>query len=171
VTDDVLQGVAELARRAQRPVVVVGICSGAYHALQAAVRDQLVGGLILVNLQRFAWREGEPTDLVRRTAQRPSRFYMRKLVSAQAWWRLIRAQSDVANLAGELATRLVRRGLATLEPVIRQLPGVTTRVGCARRIVQALCDHGVPILYILGANDPAVEELAEYFGGNDRRLG
>lgn len=170
VTDDVLRGVAELARRAQRPVVVIGICSGAYHALQAAVRDQLVRGLILVNLQRFTWREGDPSDLVRRTAQRPSRFYIRKLVSAQAWWRLIRAQSDVANLAGVFATRVLRRGLATLEPVICQLPGVTTRVGRVRRTVQALCDHGVPILYILGPNDPAVEELAEYFGGNGRRL-
>jgi pimeloyl-ACP methyl ester carboxylesterase len=170
VTDAVLQGVAELTRRAQRPVVVIGTCSGAYHALQAAIRDQRVRGLILVNLQRFTWREGDPSDLVRRTAQRPSRFYMRKFVSVQAWGRLIRVDSEVAKLARVFATRVLRRGLATLEPVIGQLPGVTTRVGHVRRTVRALCDRGVPILYVVGSNDPAVEELAEYFGGNGRRL-
>ncbi len=57
-TAGTLEGVAELARRAQRPVVVLGVCSGAYHALQAAYRDSRVGGLILVNLQRFVWRGG-----------------------------------------------------------------------------------------------------------------
>jgi alpha-beta hydrolase superfamily lysophospholipase len=171
VTGDVLQGVAELARRAQRPVVVVGVCSGAYHALQAAARDQLVHGLILVNLSRFVWREGDPPDLLRRIALRPNRFYIRNLISAQAWSRLIRADFDsVATLARVFASRVLRRGLATLDPVIGLLPGVTTRVGGVRRTVQALGDRGVPILYMLGRNDPGVEELAEYFGRNGRRL-
>jgi alpha-beta hydrolase superfamily lysophospholipase len=170
VTNDVLQGVAELARRAQRPVVVVGVCSGAYHALQAAVHDPLVRGLVLINLQRFVWREGDPSDLVRRNALRPSRFYARHLASARAWSRLIRADFDVANLARVFAIRVLRRGLATLEPLMGLLPGVSTRVGRVRGTMQTLSDRGVPILYVLGCNDPAVEELAEYFGGNGRRL-
>ena len=169
-TADVLHAAAELARRAQRPVVVLGVCSGAYHALQAAFRDRRVDGLILVNLQRFVWREGDPSDIVRRTDLRPTRFYLRNILSAQAWLRLLRADFDVANLARVLVMRLLRRALAGIDPVLNRLPGGSTRVGRIRRGMQALADRGMPILYVLGCNDPGIEELAEYFGRDGWRL-
>jgi pimeloyl-ACP methyl ester carboxylesterase len=166
----VLHAVHELARHTQRPVVILGVCSGAYHALQAAYRDPLVGGLILVNLQRFVWREGDPSDTVRRTDLRPTRFYLRNILSAQAWLRLLRADFDVTNLLRVVAMRQVRRGLARIDPLLNLLPGATTRVGRVRRAIQALGDRGLPVLYVLGCNDPGVEELAEYFGRDGWRL-
>ncbi|HEY1935350.1 MAG TPA: alpha/beta hydrolase family protein [Acetobacteraceae bacterium] len=169
LTEDIRHGVAVLAQRTQRPVVVLGVCSGAYHALQAACRDDSVAGLILVNLQRFAWREGDPSDIVRRSALRPTQFYVRNLLSAQAWYRLIRADFDVANLARVFAARMMRRGIAALDPLLGHLPG-GTRVGRVRRTMRMLSDRGVPILYVLGCNDPGVEELAEYFGRGGWRL-
>jgi hypothetical protein len=167
---DTLHAVAELALRAQRRVVVLGVCSGAYHALQAAYRDERVGGLILVNLQRFVWREGDPSDVVRRTDLRPTRFYLRNILSAQAWLRLLRADFDVVNLVRVLGTRLLRRAMAGVDPLLNLLPGGTTRVGRVRRAVEALGDRGLPVLYVLGCNDPGVEELAEYFGRDGWRL-
>jgi alpha-beta hydrolase superfamily lysophospholipase len=169
-TEDALHAVAELALRAQRRVVVLGVCSGAYHALQAAYRDERVGGLILVNLQRFVWREGDPSDVVRRTDLRPTRFYLRNILSAQAWLRLLRADFDVVNLARVLGTRLLRRAMAGIDPLLNLLPGGTTRVGRVRRAVEALGDRGLPVLYVLGCNDPGVEELAAYFGRDGWRL-
>jgi len=169
-TAGALDAVAELARRTQRPVVVLGVCSGAYHALQAAYRDERVGGLILVNLQRFIWREGDPSDIVRRTDLRPTRFYLRNILSAQAWLRLLRADFDVANLVRVVAARQVRRALAGIDPLLNLLPGATTRVGRVRRALRGLGDRGLPMLYVLGCNDPGVEELAEYFGHDGWRL-
>ena len=169
-TSGALHAVAELERRAQRPVVVLGVCSGAYHALQAAQRDGRVAGLILVNLQRFVWREGDPPDTVRRTDLRPTRFYLRNILSVQAWLRLLRADFDVANLLRVVATRQVRRAIAGLDPLVNLLPGITTRVGGVRRTMQTLGDRRLPVLYVLGCNDPGVEELAEYFGRNGWRL-
>jgi pimeloyl-ACP methyl ester carboxylesterase len=166
----VLHAVHELARRTQRPVVILGVCSGAYHALQAAVRDPLVGGLILVNLQRFVWREGDPSDTVRRTDLRPTRFYLRNILSVQAWLRLLHADFDVANLLRVVVMRLVRRALAGIDPLLNLLPGAMTRVGRVRRAIEALGDRGLPVLYVLGRNDPGVEELAEYFGHDGWRL-
>ena len=169
-TAAVLHAVTELAQRTQRPVVILGVCSGAYHALQAAGREPLVGGLILVNLQRFVWREGDPSDIVRRTDLRPTRFYLRNILSAQAWLRLLRADFDVANLLRVVAMRQMRRGLACIDPLLNLLPGATTRVGRVRRAINALGDRGVPVLYVLGCNDPGVEELGEYFGRDGWRL-
>jgi pimeloyl-ACP methyl ester carboxylesterase len=170
VTDDVLSAVAELEQRAARPVVVLGICSGAYHALQAAARDHRVLGLVLVNLQRFVWNEGDPSDVVRRSALRPNRFYLQSIFSLQAWYRLLRADFDVANLIRVFSARLLRRALAELDPVLQVVGGGTTRVGRVRREVRALGQRGVAILYVLGSNDPGIEELAEYFGPDGRRL-
>ena len=150
--------------------MILGVCSGAYHAFQAAGREPLVGGLILLNLQRFVWREGDPSDIVRRTDLRPTRFYLRNILSAQAWLRLLRADFDVANLLRVVAMRQMRRGLACIDPLLNLLPGATTRVGRVRRAINALGDRGVPVLYVLGCNDPGVEELAEYFGRDGWRL-
>lgn len=170
LTTDVLAAVAELQQRTGRPVVVMGICSGAYHALQAAGRDARVQGLILVNLQRFVWHEGDPSDIVRRSALRPNAFYLRSIFSLQAWYRLIRADFDVANLLLVFSARLLRRAIASLDPVLSVVGGGLTRVGRVRRSVRTLGVRGVPMLYVLGCNDPGVEELAEYFGRDGWRL-
>lgn len=169
-TAGTLHAVAELERRTQQPVVLLGVCSGAYHALQAAYRDDRVAGLILVNLQRFEWREGDPPDIVRRTDLRPTRFYLRNIFSTQAWLRLLRADFDVANLLRVVAMRQVRRAIAGVDPLVNLLPVVTTRVGRVRRTMRVLNERRLPVLYVLGCNDPGVEELAEYFGRNGWRL-
>lgn len=169
-TAGVLHAVTELALRTQRPIVVLGVCSGAYHALQAAYRDLRVGGLILVNLQRFVWREGDPSDIVRRTDLRPTRFYLRNILRAQAWLRLFRADFDVINLLRVVAARVLRRAVAGIDPLLNLLLGGTTRVGGVRRAVQTLANRDLPILLVLGCNDPGIEELAEYFGRDGWRL-
>jgi pimeloyl-ACP methyl ester carboxylesterase len=169
-TADVQHAVGELTRRTQRPVILLGVCSGAYHALQAAGHDPRVAGLVLVNLQRFVWHEGDPSDIVRRTDLRPTRFYLRNILSAQSWLRLLRGDFDVANLLRVLVTRLLRHALAGIDPLLALLSGGTTRVGRVRRAIQALGDRRLPILYVLGCNDPGIEELAEYFGRDGWRL-
>jgi alpha-beta hydrolase superfamily lysophospholipase len=168
--EDVGQGAAELFRRFDRPVVVLGICSGAYHALQVGFRDARVGGLVLINLQRFVWRDGDPSDAVRRTALRPTRFYLRHILDLASWRRLAFADFDVLNLLRVLALRMAHRLLATVDPLIAPFFGGATRVGRIRRSVTALGLRGVPILYVLGHNDPGIEELAAYFGSAGRIL-
>ena len=170
VTHDVLYAAEELRRRTGRPVAVLGVCSGAYHALQAACGDTRIAGLVLVNLQRFVWRDGDAPDAIRRTDLRPTRFYLRQVLGVQAWRRLLRADFDVLNLARVLALRLVRRSIAAIDPLLAPVVGGATRVGRVRQAMRMLGQRGVPVLYVLGCNDPGVEELAEYFGRDGWRL-
>jgi hypothetical protein len=58
-TQDVMMGVDFLAAHYRVPIIVFGMCSGAYHAFHAALRDERINGLILVNLQKFVWCDGE----------------------------------------------------------------------------------------------------------------
>lgn len=170
VTRDVLYAAEELGRRTGRVVAVLGVCSGAYHALQAACHDTRISGLVLVNLQRFVWRDGDAPDAIRRTDLRPTQFYLRQIFGVQAWRRLLRADFDVLNLARVLALRMVRRLVAAIDPLLALVFRGATRVGRVRQAMQALGLRGVPVLYVLGCNDPGVEELAEYFGHDGWRL-
>ncbi len=82
---------------------------------------------------------------------------------------MLRADFDVANLLRVVVARQLRRALAGIDPLLNLLPG-TTRVGQVRRAIQSLGERGLPMLYVLGCNDPGVEELAEYFGHDGWRL-
>jgi alpha-beta hydrolase superfamily lysophospholipase len=167
VTEDALHAAVELERQTGRPVVIFGFCSGAYHALQAAFHDPVIHGLMLVNLPRFLWREGDPPDTERQSDLRPTRFYLRNLIRAQAWFRLLRGDFDVVNLLRVLTLRVLRRVVVAVEPL---LGASTTRVGRVRLAMQELARRNVPVLYVLGRNDPGVEELAAYFGSDGWRL-
>jgi alpha/beta superfamily hydrolase len=169
-TNDVRHAVELLHEQTGEPAIVLGICSGAYHALQAGLLDARVGGLVLVNLQRFAWREGDPPDAIRRDALRPTQFYLRHILDWQSWRRLLLADFDVLNLIRVLSVRVLLRAVASLDPVITLVAGGVTRVGRVRRSVRALGLRAVPILYVLGNNDPGIEELATYFGADGKRL-
>ncbi len=170
MTGDVRDAVELLHELTGHSVIVLGICSGAYHALQSGLGDARVGGMVLINLQRFVWREGDPPDAIRRDALRPTQFYLRHILDWQSWRRLISADFDVLNLLRVLATRVLQRSFAAIDPAISVVAGNVTRVGRVRRSVRALGLRGVPILYVLGNNDPGVEELAAYFGPDGRRL-
>jgi alpha/beta superfamily hydrolase len=169
-TNDVRHAVELLHQQTGEPAIVLGICSGAYHALQAGLLDARVGGLVLVNLQRFVWREGDPPDAIRRDALRPTQFYLRHILDWQSWRRLLLADFDVLNLIRVLSVRVLLRIVASLDPVITLIAGGATRVGRVRRSVRTLGLRAVPILYVLGNNDPGIEELATYFGADGRRL-
>ena len=169
-TNDVRHAVELLHQQTGEPAIVLGICSGAYHALQAGLLDARVGGLVLVNLQRFVWREGDPPDAIRRDALRPTQFYLRHILDWQSWRRLLLADFDVLNLIRVLSVRVLLRVVASLDPVITLIAGGITRVGRVRRSVRTLGLRAVPILYVVGNNDPGIEELATYFGADGKRL-
>jgi alpha-beta hydrolase superfamily lysophospholipase len=167
---DLASGIDELCRRCAVPVLLLGMCSGAYHALRATYADRRVGGLMLVNLQKFVWHEGESLSVVQRTTFRTTRFYLRNLVSPMMWRRLFAGQINLTGITRALAGRAVRRFAAVADPAIALLNRGETQVGRVRRQVGALRQRGVPILFMLSGNDPGLDEVAEYFGARGRQL-
>ena len=79
-----------LAAQFDGPIIVFGMCSGAYHAFQAALIDHRISGLILVNLQKFVWHEGE------------QQIYLRNLAKLTMWRRLVADRSMSAALPERL---------------------------------------------------------------------
>ena len=166
---DVSAGVDYLAARFRGPIVVLGMCSGAYHAFQAALNDHRIDGLILVNLQKFVWQGNESLTVVQRTTLRTTGFYLRNLTSPAMWRRLFQGQINVSGITRELASRAARQLAAAADPAIAAVNG-ETRVGMVRRQLGELSQRSVRILYVLSGNDPGLDEISEYFGVRGWRL-
>jgi hypothetical protein len=166
---DVSAGVDALAARFNAPIIAFGMCSGAYHAFQAALNDHRINGLILVNLQKLVWRGDESLTVVQRTTFRTTGFYLRNIASREVWHRLLHGQVNVTGIARALASRSARQLAAIADPAIAVVSG-ETRVGMVRRQLAELARRKVQILYVLSGNDPGLDEIAEYFGVRGWRL-
>ena len=167
---DLAAGVDELCRQCGTPVLLLGMCSGAYHALRATYGDTRIGGLMLLNLQKFTWQAGESLSVVQRTTLRPTRFYIQNLASKTTLRRLITGEISIMRILRGLAGRVGRRIAAIADPALTILRGGETPVGQVRRQVRGLRQRGVPILFMLSGNDPGLDEIAEYFGAQGREF-
>lgn len=162
-------GLDWLSEATELRVTVMGMCSGAYTALQAALHDQRVGAVALVNLQRFVWNPGTSLRVVQRNTKRTTQFYMQHLRTAAVWRRLRKGEIDVVGIGRTLTGRLVRRLRSNADPLLAVF-GAKSRFGTVRRWFQTLQDRKIPVLFVLSENDPGLDELEEYFGGSGRRL-
>jgi dienelactone hydrolase len=166
---DVSAGVDFLAARFAGPIVVLGMCSGAYHAFQAALDDKRINGLMLVNLQKFVWHGHESLSVVQRTTFRTTGYYLRNVANIDVWRRLLQGKVNVAGIAGALANRAARHIAAAADPAIAALAGETA-VGMVRRQLAELSERSVQMLYVLSGNDPGLDEISDYFGLRGWRL-
>ena len=167
---DLSAAIDELSRRFDQPILLLGMCSGAFHALRAAYDNLRIAGLMLVNLQKFAWNDGESLSVVQRTTFRTTRFYLRNLRSAAMWQRLVQGEINVGGITRALAGRALRRVVAASDPALGLLRAEETGVGRVRRQVRDLRTRNLPILFVLSGNDPGLDEIAEYFGARGRQF-
>ena len=168
--NDLTAAIDELSRRFGTPVLVLGMCSGAFHALRAAYEDRRIAGLMLVNLQKFVWREGDSLSVVQQVTPRTTQFYLRNLTRQHALRRLLQGKVSVGGIARAFVARLLRRAAAAGDPMLALVQRHETRVGRVRRKVRDLHHRNVPILFVLSGNDPGLVEIAEYFGVQGRRF-
>lgn len=168
--DDLAAGIDELSRRFDTSVLVLGMCSGAFHALRAAYDDHRIAGLMLLNLQKFMWDDGESLSVVQRTTFRTTRFYLRHLHSPQVWQRVLHGEINIGGIGRALTGRALRRVAAAADPALALVRRQETRVGYVRRKIRCLRQRRVPILFVLSGNDPGLDEIAEYFGAQGRQF-
>jgi len=138
--------------------------------LRAAYDDHRIAGLMLLNLQKFVWDEGESLSVVQRTTFRTTRFYLHHLHSPQVWHRVLHGEINLAGIARALAGRALRRVAAAADPALALFRRQETRVGYVRRKIGGLRQRRVPILFVLSGNDPGLDEIAAYFGAHGRQF-
>lgn len=158
---EVMHGLDALATEGFARSVLVGACSGAYTAFQAAGRDPRVAGLFLVNTQRFVWREGETVAEAMASGFAQASTYVSRLADARSWKRVLTGERKLGPLARELGARLLARARSAV-------PGPETLK--ARSMLKDILARGARVELVYSAGDAGLDELARHFGTAGRRL-
>ncbi|MFT3859687.1 MAG: alpha/beta hydrolase [Aquabacterium sp.] len=154
-------------------VLLLGLCSGAYHALKAVVRDMPADAAIMINPLTYFWKEGMSLDPGTVSEARVAMDMMRHRQSVWrlATWkkvlgggisvkRLIQIASQTLRWAGhKIGRQLARRlGLPMKEDLGRELQHVAARA-VPMYFIFSDSDPGLPMLRTQGG--PAVDQLVQ----------
>jgi alpha-beta hydrolase superfamily lysophospholipase len=153
-----------------RDLTVAGMCSGAYHALQAAIAGLPINRILMINPRNYFWKQGMKLDDVQlwEAAQYPS-VYQERVRSAHYWRRLLTGQVDIRRVLRIYGQRL----WLMLEPLLRN---------AARRMhirladdlgseLEAIAARDVHIVFAFARGDGGDELLRILAGSSLKRLG
>jgi predicted alpha/beta hydrolase len=166
--DDVAAAVTWLRRTAVDTLAVVGLCSGAYHALRAAHAGLAIDTVVAINPLTFHYKPGMPLDFAAFRVAADAARYQRAMANGRSWRKLLRGQVDLKRVV-----KIVwLRGIATLARPMRELLR-TLRVPMRDDLgseLSGLARRGVRVRFVFAASDPGRTLLFEQGGSVVPRL-
>jgi len=151
-------------------MTICGICSGAYHALRAAVAAIPVNRIFMVNLENFFWKEGtdihalETAEVVKRT-----RDHRERLFSVAAWKRLATGQVNIWRILNIY----MRRPLLGMESVVRDWARLL-HIRLPRDVgseLEQIASRGVRVVFAFARGETGIDLLRIQGGSSVKRLG
>ncbi len=151
-------------------VTLAGVCSGAYHALRAAVAGLPVNRILMVNPENFFWKEGmtvrdmQMAELVRNPTMYRSRFF-----SGAAWRKLTSGQVNI----GYISRIYLHRALLAVESTVREVARFL-RIQIPRDLgwdMEQIAKRGVQLVFVFARGEPGIDLLAILSGSSLKRLG
>ena len=152
-----------------RDVTLAGLCSGAYHALRAAVADLPVSRILMVNPQNYFWRAGDTLKGLQRVevVHNPG-VYRERIFSLTAWKRMATGQVNVLRIA----KIYLQRPLLAAESISREI---------ARRLnirlpndlgaeLEQIVARGVRVVFVFSRDEPGIALLKLQAGTSIERL-
>jgi hypothetical protein len=169
--DDIRAGIEILRTRyGIRDITLAGLCSGAYHALRAAVAGVPAGRILMVNPQNFFWKKGTMLeDLQMAEVIVNPGVYRQRVFSGAAWKKLLSGQVNVWRIV----QIYVHRGLLPMKSTLRDL---------ARRLrirlpydlgweLEEIVARGVQIVFVFAHGEPGIDLLKIEAGSSVKRIG
>ena len=170
--DEVRSAITHLqAQAGVRHIVIMGLCSGAYHAFKSAVHDLPVDALVMINPLTFFWKEGMSLDQHTRTDARVMEDIARH---RQALWR---PATWLKLLKGGISpARLIQIGQETLKWASNKAYLAGARL-LRLRIKDDLASEltrialrGIPMYFVFSDTDPGLAMLHALGGQAVARL-
>ncbi len=165
---DVAAAVAWVRGRGAKHVTVIGLCSGAYHAIRAAVAGLPIDTIVSINPLTFRWKPGMPLDFAAFRIASDTRRYRRSVRSSESWRKLLRGDVDLVRATRVLATRVQTAVEHTARDAFRRLH-VRLRDDLGSDL-STLARRGVAMHFVFAANDPGRAMLFEQGGSVVTRL-
>jgi pimeloyl-ACP methyl ester carboxylesterase len=150
-------------------ITLVGLCSGAYHALRAAVAKVPVTRIVMVNPLNFFWRQGKTqNDLLWLGFVHNPGMYRRQVIPSRFWKKLLARQVNVSRLLKLYA----QYGCELLQWVGRDLAR-SVHLPLPRDLgneLEEMASRGVDIALVFARGDPGIALLRHQAGSALERL-
>ncbi|KDR30852.1 alpha/beta fold hydrolase [Caballeronia zhejiangensis] len=172
-TDDTAAAARWLARQGYKSIFAFGVCSGAYHALKAAVAENAINGVVTVNLPTFKRPADVAPDGLRQSTRNSMAGYAFSMLDPQKWKAILRGEKQLMRVLrfvlGYMATRARSRivDVLRLDRLSSTAPELATEPG---PIIRALDAKGVKTALVYGAYDAGMDLIAAHFGKQGARL-
>ena len=150
-------------------ITLVGFCSGAYHAMRAAIDALPISRAIMVNPETYFWSEDQ-SIYGRQTAElvRQPETYRNKLFSAQSWKRVFRGQINFRYVLGTFSGRFSLTLGSALRNIARRLHiPLPNDLGWQ---LEAAGSRGVRLLFVFSRGEPGFDLLKLQAGVSLKRL-
>ena len=167
--DDVAAALAHLRRqRGVTATYVIGLCSGAYNAVNAAVAGQPIDGIVPINPLTFFWKEGMSLDYPSHRVVADARRYSSSIRSFDAWEKVLRGQVKIGPVAQVALRHVAGRAVRYVRDAARAvgLPFAEDLGGDLVRIARG----GARIRFVFAADDPGADLLSVQGGSAVARL-
>lgn len=161
---DVAEAIDFVADCGFGPVVLLGVCSGAYVGLQTAVNDGRIAGLVAANIYRLVWDPAESVEQALRYGNRRIGPAVSRLLTRE---RMAKVLAGRGNLCPAIlhAVKRVRRRLGVI--AMRYLGAIGPRgalyAECMRRF-DILRARRVETTLCYSDGDDGLGEIDDYFG-------
>jgi alpha-beta hydrolase superfamily lysophospholipase len=172
-TDDTATAARWLSRQGYKSIFSFGVCSGAYHALKAALVEDAITGVVTVNLPTFKKPADIAPDALRQSTRNSMAGYAFSMLDPQKWKAILRGEKDLKRVlrfvTGYMVTRVRSRvvDVLRLDRLGQTPPEQATEPG---PIIRALDAKHVKTVLIYGAYDAGMDLIAANFGKGGARL-
>lgn len=162
--DDIRKAVDLLrGRYGVRDITLAGVCTGAYHALQAAIEGLSVNRLLLVNQLNFFREEGDDPGGIQEweLVHKPGA-YNRQIFSAKAWKRLLTRDVSLSRVLKIYFSSPRLALLIKLRTLARRL-GIPLSNDLARELAK-MAARGVRVVFVYSRGDAGISLLSAQTG-------
>lgn len=151
-------------------ITLAGVCSGAYHALRAAVAALPVNRILMVNPENFFWKEGMTVkDMQMAELVRNPGVYRARMFSVAGWRRLMTGQVNVRYVLRIYVYRALLAVESTFRDLARHL-----RIHLPHDLgwdLEQIGKRGVRMVFVFARGEPGIELLTILGGLSVKRLG
>jgi alpha-beta hydrolase superfamily lysophospholipase len=151
-------------------LTLAGLCSGAYHALRAAVAGLPVNRILMVNPQNYFWKPGESlNDLQLVEVVRNPGVYRERVFSLAAWKRMLSGNVNILRIAKIYMQRPLLAAESRLRDIARRM-----RIRLPNDLgteLEAIVARGVRVVFVFARGEPGIGLLKLQAGNSVKRLG
>ena len=169
--DDIRSAIGYLRDRYQvGDVSLVGLCSGAYHALRAAAAGVQVRRILMINAQNYFWNDDMSIDDLQlvEVVRNPG-VYRHQILSMAAWKRLVGGEVNVFRIVQVYVQRLRMAVTFCLRDIARRLHIRLTND--LARDLEEIASRGISMAFVFARGEPGLDLLELESGTAISRLG